>query len=220
MTLSRDQVQAYYNRFGKLQDTQAFYEDAALDILIEHAAFDKAQAVFEFGCGTGRFAVRLLTSCLSPSATYTGIDLSETMVTIAQQRLSPYPDRARVIQSDGSIHYPIADQSVDRVVSTYVIDLLSETDIQKAISEAHRALAPDGKICLVSLSTGINFSSRMVCAIWNAVFNRRASLVGGCRPVQLATYLDENSWSIDYHKIITQFAVPSEILIAHPKEQQ
>ena len=214
MTLTRSQAKTFYDRFGKKQDTQAFYEDAALEDLIKHAGFDNTKAIFEFGCGTGRFAIRLLTSCLSPSATYTGIDLSETMVNIAQQRLSPYSDRARVIQSDGSIHYPIADHSVDRVVSTYVLDLLSETDIQQAIAEAHRVLTPDGKLCLVSLSTGINFSSRMVCAIWNAVFNQRASLVGGCRPVQLASYLDENSWSIDYHKVITQFAVPSEILIA------
>jgi ubiquinone/menaquinone biosynthesis C-methylase UbiE len=220
MTLTRDQAKTYYDRFGKKQDTQAFYEDAAIDTLIEHADFENAQAVFELGCGTGRFAVRLLTSYLSPSATYTGVDLSETMVTIAQQRLSLYSVRANVTQSDGSIHYPLADHSVDHVISTYVLDLLPETDIREAIAEAHRVLTPDGKLCLVSLSNGINFSSRMVCAIWNAVFNRRASLVGGCRPVQLTTYLDENSWSIDYHKVITQFAVPSEILIARPKEQQ
>ncbi len=101
------------------------------------------------GCGTGRFAVHLLTSCLSPSATYTGIDLSETMVAIAQQQLS-----------------------------TYVLDLLPKTYIHEAINEAHRVLIPKGKLCLVSLSNGINFSSRLVCAIWNDVFNRRASLVG------------------------------------------
>ena len=220
MTLTRSQVQTFYNHFGKKQDTQAFYEDAALDTLIEHAAFDKAKAIFEFGCGTGRFAVRLLTSCLSPSATYTGVDLSETMVTIAQQRLSLHSVRASVTQSDGSIHYPLADHSVDRVISTYVFDLLPKTDIREAINEAHRVLTSEGKLCLVSLSYGINFSSRIVTAVWKNIFNLRASLVGGCRPINLLSYLDENNWSINYHKVISQYGVPSEILVASPREKQ
>lgn len=219
MTLTRSQAKTYYDRFGIKQDTQAFYEDAALDILIAHAAFDKAKALFELGCGTGRFALRLLTSCLSPSATYSGTDLSETMVSIAQQRLLPYSERASVTRTDGTIHFPLADHSVDRVISTYVLDLLSETDIRNAITEAHRVLTADGKLCLVSLTNGINAPSRIVSSLWQKVFNLRASLVGGCRPVQLVTYLDENIWSVDYHKVITQFAVPSEILIASPIEK-
>ena len=216
MTLTRDQAQSYYDRFGKLQDTQAFYEDAALDLLIEHADFENAKAVFEFGCGTGRFAVRLLTSYLPSSTIYTGTDLSPTMVNIAHQRLSLYSVRTCVARTDGSIHYPLTDHSVDRVISTYVLDLLPESDIRVAINEAYRVLTPDGKLCLVSLSSGISLSSRIVSSVWETVFNLRASLVGGCRPIQLLSYFDENNWSINYHKVITQFGVPSEILVASP----
>jgi hypothetical protein len=38
MVLTRSQAQRFYDRFGKKQDAQAFYEDAALDDLIAHAA--------------------------------------------------------------------------------------------------------------------------------------------------------------------------------------
>jgi hypothetical protein len=40
MALTRYQAQYFYDRFGKKQDIQAFYEDAALDNLIAQAAPD------------------------------------------------------------------------------------------------------------------------------------------------------------------------------------
>ena len=61
--LTASEAEAYYNRFGKKQDSQGFYEDPALNDLIAHASFQDAQRVFEFGCGTGKFAARLTHSC-------------------------------------------------------------------------------------------------------------------------------------------------------------
>jgi ubiquinone/menaquinone biosynthesis C-methylase UbiE len=217
MVLTRSQAQNFYNRFGKKQDTQAFYEDAALDDLIAHAAFEQVEKVFELGCGTGRFASRLLTKHLSTSASYFGIDLSQTMIAIAEQRVLPYAERAKVSQSDGSLHFPLPDHSVDRVVSTYVLDLLPETDVRQAISEARRVLIPDGKLCLVSLTQGVTVVSRIFIALWSALFRLRPSLVGGCRPILLNTFFDQQRWSVDYRNVVTRFGVPSEVLIASPK---
>jgi ubiquinone/menaquinone biosynthesis C-methylase UbiE len=217
MILTRSQAQAFYDHFGAKQDAQAFYEDAALDELIAHGAFDQAENVFELGCGTGRFALRLFTNYLTPSASYIGIDLSRTMVKIAQQRLSVYAARARLVQSDGALHLPLVDHSVDRVVSTYVLDLLSDTDIQQIVSEAYRVLTPGGKLCLVSLTNGETFASRIVSVLWSTAFRLQATLVGGCRPIRLETCLDTRLWSIDHHKVVTQYGVPSEVLIASQK---
>jgi ubiquinone/menaquinone biosynthesis C-methylase UbiE len=217
MVLTRSQAKAFYDHFGKKQDSQSFYEDAALDELIAHAAFEEAAKVFEFGCGTGRLALRLLTEHLLPSAAYLGIDLSQTMIDISQQRISPYSERAKVMRSEGSICFPLPDRSVDRVVSTYVLDLLSQTDIRAAILEASRVLVPSGKLCLVSLTTGVTFSSRIISNLWSNVFRLHAPLVGGCRPILLDSYIDRDSWSVDYHNVITQFGVPSEVLIASLK---
>lgn len=43
-------------------------------------AFETATHVFELGCGTGRFAERLLERHLPATARYKGIDLGPTMV--------------------------------------------------------------------------------------------------------------------------------------------
>jgi len=216
MVLTPSQARKFYDHWGTRQDTQAFYEDAALDDLVAHAAFGHAASLFEFGCGTGRFASRLLTRHLPPSASYLGIDISKTMIEIADKRISPFADRARVELSDESVVFPLPDHSVDRVVSTYVIDLLSETDIQKAISEAGRVLKPGGKVCLLSLTTGNTMTSRLVTGLWSALFRLHAPLVGGCRPIWIESFVSHERWVVQYRNVVTRFGVPSEVLIATP----
>lgn len=217
MVLTPAQAKTFYDRFGRKQDSQSFYEDKALAELIGHADFAQAHSLFELGCGTGRFALRLLSSELPDDANYLATDLSDTMIALAQQRLAPYATRARVVRAEGDMHFPLRDQSVDRVVATYVLDLLSDTDIQQAIREARRVLMPGGKLCLASLSQGINLSSRLVCRVWSGLFRLHAPLVGGCRPIRLLPLFDTGLWSVDYQHVLTQFGVPSEILIATPK---
>jgi ubiquinone/menaquinone biosynthesis C-methylase UbiE len=153
---------------------------------------------------------------LPSDASYTGVDLSDTMLALSQQRLASYGERARLILSSGDLQFPLADQSVDRVMATYVLDLLSESDIKQVIDEARRVLLPGGKLCLVSLSQGINVASRLVCRLWSVLFRLHAPLVGGCRPIRLLPYFDRKCWHIEYHHVLTQFGVPSEILIATP----
>jgi len=217
MVLTHTQAQHFYDRFGKKLDTQSFYEDAALDELIAHAAFGEARSIFEFGCGTGRFAERLLAEHLAPSATYFGLDISPTMIGLATERLAHYAERAQVLQSDGAIQFPLPDHAVDRIVIAYVLDILSESDARQAIAEARRTLAPAGKLCLVSLSSGVTLASRLVTTLWSAAFRLHAPMVGGCRPILLETLLVPDDWSIEYRNVITQFGVPSEVLIASPR---
>lgn len=217
MILSPHEAQRFYDRFGKKQDAQAFYEDAALEDLITHAKFETAQSVFEFGCGTGRFAARILKNALPASATYTGIDISQTMVLLAEQRLLLYKKRASVTKSSGDNHFQIAEHSVDRVVSTYVLDLLSDADIRNVLTEAHRVLKPDGKLCLVSLTNGVTVFSKLVSILWKMCFKIHSTLIGGCRPISLKSYFDQSSWSLEYHHIVIQYGISSEVVIATPK---
>jgi ubiquinone/menaquinone biosynthesis C-methylase UbiE len=212
-TLTPSEARAFYDRFGKKQDTQGFYENPALDDLIDHANFNDAQKVFELGCGTGKFAARLLGDHLSSSARYLGCDVSATMVNLAKQRLAPYAERAKVVRSDGSIRFPLSDRSVDHVISNYVLDLLSEEDILLVFAEAHRVLTLKGKFCLVSLTKGVSFVSRIVSLIWMEVFHLRPTLVGGCRPILLESYLDKERWQLEYQRVLTPFGVPSEVFI-------
>lgn len=216
--LTHGGARAYYDRFGRKQDWQGFYENPAIDDLITHAGFDAAQTVFEFGCGTGRLGERLLSEHLPGSARYVGCDISSVMIGIAAQRLAGYGERARLVHTEGEVRFPMADRSIDRVVSTYVLDLLSSDDIGRFFSETHRVLSLDGRLCLASLTFGVSALSRIVASVWTSVFRLRPSLVGGCRPVRLEHYARRDHWRIEHRHVVSPYGVPSEVLILAPRE--
>jgi ubiquinone/menaquinone biosynthesis C-methylase UbiE len=212
--LTHEQAQAFYNRMGVKQDWQAFYEAKATHDLITHASFETAQAVFEFGCGTGALAERLLVSSLSSEARYVAVDSSTTMIRLAKARLARFGSRVQVWQTDGSLQFAAASGSFDRFVSTYVADLLSASDIATLFSEAHRLLRPEELLCLVSLTPGPTWLSRRVTELWAGVHRLSPSLVGGCRPLELHVLLQAYPFHLEYVQVVTAFGIPSEIIIA------
>ena len=215
--LTRQQARNFYDRFGRRQDRQAWYENAAIECLLDHGEFSSAEAVVEFGCGTGRLAEMLLEHHLPPTGTYIGFDLSETMIQLTRKRLVPHGSRASVVRTDGRPRVPLPPTSCDRFVSTYVLDLLSNQDISRTLAQAWKVLRPDGLLCLTGLTYGTTLASRLTVAVWLAVHSLRPSLVGGCRPISLTDFLGPASWKVLFNTTVVSWGVPSEVLIARPR---
>ena len=182
--LSHEESRTFYDAFGSKQDLQRFYEDKAIDALLDHSFFERANAVVEFGCGTGRLAERLLREKLSARATYDGFDVSPTMVGLA---------------------------AGDRFLLTYVLDLLGEDEIRAAVMEAERVLAPEGLLCLASLTFGRSLPSRIVSRLWTAVHSRSPRLVGGCRPLRLEQFIPPG-WLVAHREVVCSFGICTEVL--------
>lgn len=212
--LSREDVQHFYDRFGAKQDQQGFYEDAALDALIQHGAFSDAQSVLEIGCGTGRLASRLLSDYLPPSAHYVGIDISATMVGLAEERLKSWAERAGVHLSSGNFDYSSYGGRFDRIVSTYVYDLLSYEEIDEVLEAAHSAVITGGFLCVAGLTKGTGLISAATSAAWTLVHSLKPSLVGGCRPIILSDFLPEHQWRIVHREVIVRATISSEVVVA------
>lgn len=213
-TLSYKQAQRFYDRFGRKQDGQAYYEDAALQEMISLADFDSSSSLLEFGCGTGRLGEIVLSKHLPPTARYVGIDISSVMIGLTRERLARFGDRVSLHQTDGCPRLDLPDDSFDRFVSTYVIDLLADGDAAELVREAHRVLRPDGLMCLVGLSDGCSLISRFVSSVWNVLHRLRPQWVGGCRPVELKRILAEDYWQIVYSSRVASWGIPSEVLVA------
>jgi ubiquinone/menaquinone biosynthesis C-methylase UbiE len=212
--LSHQEARRFYDRFGSKQDWQHFYEDVATKALIENGEFNKANAVMEFGCGTGRFAERLLEKHLPLEAKYIGVDISETMAVLARKRLHRFSPRAEVLRSDGSLRLNFEAEAFDRFVANYVLDLLTVDDSRVLLREAWRVLPEGGIIGLVSLTHGFTSASRVVERIWSAIHAIRPMLVGGCRPISLPELVTEPEWRVRYHGRFSSFGVPSEAVVA------
>ena len=212
--LSPAEAKRFYDRLGSRQDWQGFFENPPINEMIAHTVFDSPHSVFEFGCGTGSLAARLLRHHLPADARYVGLDISSTMVSLTRERLKPWAERARVYQSDGSSRIPEPDRSFDRFISTYVFDLLAPDFIDQLLSEAHRLLVPGGKLCLVSMTFGATPLSRVVCLGWLRVWRFRPGIVGGCHPIMLSDYLRSDWWNADHETVVTSWGITSEVLVA------
>lgn len=211
-TLSHAEARRFYDRFGARQDKQSFYEDAALDVLVEHARFGEAQAVVEFGCGTGRLAERLLEGPLAGNATYRGFDISATMIELTRSRLERFAERAEVIQTGGEMRLPLPDDCADRLVSTYVLDIFSDRDLRAFVAEAARVVRPGGLLCVTSLGHGDSLPSRVVTGIWSFVHRLRPSLVGGCRPLDPTLYFPP-PFVLEHRSTVEAWLIPSVVAV-------
>lgn len=216
-----DAVEArrYYDRIGRFQDTQRVYEDPAVRRLVERGAFEKSDAVFELGCGTGRLAASLLGSVLPDGARYLAVDVSPAMVRLASERLSRWAGRATVrLVEPPAVTLPGDDAAFDRFLATYVFDPLSAEQAGSLVAEAARLLVPGGLLAVVSLTQGTTTASRMVCSAWNAVALRWPTLVGGCRPIGLAELAAGPEWNLIHSEVVVRFGVPSGVMVAERKE--
>ncbi len=214
--LSHEQARAFYDRFGSRQDLQRFYENAAIAALVTAADFEHSHAVVELGCGTGALARDLLERRLPPQATYLGLDVSRTMIDLARRRVAPWRGRARVELTTGEPRIPLPDGSCDRFLSTYVLDLLSDEDIRGALSEAERVLAPEGLLCLASLTFGQTATSRVVCRFWRWLHALHPQAVGGCRPLWLLEALGQE-WLMLHREVVCAFGLCTEVVVARAK---
>ena len=208
-----DEAKRFYDRLGKLQDAQ-IYERTALKRLVAASDFEHASAVFELGCGTGRLAAELLEEHLPETARYVGIDISSTMIGIATRRLTRWGKRATVSQVDGTGSLAFASGSFDRIVATYVLDLLPDAASANVLREAHRLLMRGGKLCVITSTEGAGPISRLVSAAWMRLYRINPSLVGGCRPLRRRSWLDERHWTIEHTEVITSWGIASEIVVA------
>jgi SAM-dependent methyltransferase len=212
--LDQDRLRRFYDRMGAGQDSQGFYEDPALDALVRAGEFGAAGSVLEIGCGTGKFAARLLREELPEGARYLGTDMSGRMVELARARIAPWAGRARVEASDGGFDPEAWDGPFDRVVLTYVFDLMDEDRIAAALGAIHGALAPGGRLCACGLTRGTGPVSRGASGLWSAIHRAAPYLVGGCRPLVLAELLPPRDWRVVHREVVVSWAIPSEVLVA------
>ena len=214
--LTPEQASRVYNRIGRFQDWQVIYEHRALRELFRVGSFGFAKSIFEFGCGTGAFAARILSDYAPPDCRYVGMDVSRKMVALSTARLERWEKRAEISLSDGSARIDQPNGAFDHFVSNYVFDLLSPEYASGVISEAHRIFGNAGKLCLVSLGSGRSGVSRIVTAVWEEAWRTNPDLVGGCRPVDVRSLLKPERWSIEQYKMVASFGITSEVVVATP----
>jgi ubiquinone/menaquinone biosynthesis C-methylase UbiE len=134
--------------------------------------------VLELGCGTGR---NLAALAARGATTLAGVDLSDGMLAIARARL-PGASFWRASILDPT---PLDPASVDLVLITLVLEHVA--DPSAAFAEAHRVLAPGGRLVVIelhpdALSSGsrAHFEGPDGATYTTAAFSHTAAELGRC----------------------------------------
>ncbi|WP_147116192.1 class I SAM-dependent methyltransferase, partial [Pseudonocardia sulfidoxydans] len=136
----------FYDRFSRFLGAR----DAHWRLLVQ-AGIEPGTRVLEIGCGTGNLV--LLAAGAEPGAVITGIDPDPEAIAWARRKAAR-AGSAVALQEGFAEEIPMADGSVDRVLSSFMLHHVSAPDRVLALREARRVLAPGGRLHLVDIDRG------------------------------------------------------------------
>lgn len=207
-----EDVVAFYSRTGRVFEAWGRLVDSrARTRILQLCAVSDGDTVLEVGAGTGSQLVTLASA--NPSGRTVGIDLAEGMLREARRRLAAAGvTHAEVLRADAR-ELPLDDDSVDVVVSAYVLDILAWDDIRRALMECCRVLRPGGRLVLCHVTPG----ERRLHRLGDQLYGSGLPLTGNCRGIRLATLVAEHGFDQITREYRAQFLLPSEIVTARTR---
>jgi len=133
---SADHWDDYLARLGQLHDYQRLFKSRAVRNCLSH--LDQTSKILDCGVGTGAFSLGLLDSIAHP-VHVSGIDISDSMLTHAQQNLKNWSQTLDLRWGDIR-RLPFADAAFDAVIFAHVLEHLA--DPVTALRELVRVLKP------------------------------------------------------------------------------
>jgi demethylmenaquinone methyltransferase / 2-methoxy-6-polyprenyl-1,4-benzoquinol methylase len=109
-----------------------------------------ARTVLDVACGTAGVMAQLA-RCCPPTTCLVGIDFTEAMLRVGQQRLATTAPAHRVYLCVGDAHcLPHPEKSFDAV--TMMFGVRNFADPAAGLAECYRVLRPEGHLCLVEFT--------------------------------------------------------------------
>lgn len=155
-------------------------EELGVSRAVERSLATWPSTVLEVGVGPGRGIARLA----HPTRRTVGVDLSRQMLRLAAARLNGEHLNASLTRAN-VLQLPFRSNSFDAVLSTFLLDLLSDPDIPVAVAELARVAAAGGRVVLGVMELPNKLAERA----WMTAYRTAPELVGRCRPVELAGHL-------------------------------
>ena len=111
------------------------------------------QVVLDYGCGIGALASMVL----DKNCSYLGADVNAEAIKLLKQN---YP-KANIILLDGTGRLDLANESVDVVLSSYVlVSIIDDTKVEVIFNEIKRVLKPGGIVWLAEATTSLDYKEQ------------------------------------------------------------
>ena len=208
--LTISEVQDAYSRLAPLYGVwEVLTEGRARKLALELANARSGEAILEVAVGPG-LALESLRRA-NPAGLTVGIDLTPAMLQRTRRRFRRRSLASPALLQADARFLPFTDARFDLVFSSYLLDLFSLPDIEKALPEMRRVLRPSGRLILVHLRRESSWFDR----IWGLFYGMVPMLLGGCRPIRVAPYLPAAGFTIvEAHRIV-QWGIPAEVILAN-----
>ncbi len=180
LTRSKSQVRANYDRLSRWYDLFGGWSEKRFrDIGLRQLAPVKGETILELGFGTGH-CIQALAQSVGMSGRVHGIDLSQGMIRVTQERVrqARLLDRIDLICGEAT-HLPYAPGVMDAVFISFVLELFEASEISLVLQECQRVLRMDGRIGVVALSKEPP-TAMMKCYEW--LHNKFPNFID-CRPI-------------------------------------
>jgi ubiquinone/menaquinone biosynthesis C-methylase UbiE len=203
---STRRLRRLYDLIGRRHDWAERYEGRAKALALEGLRLAPGQRVLNVGAGTG-IEQRAIVRALGRSGPAVAVDVSPVMLRLVRGRTG-----SPVVLADAR-RLPFADGAFDRLLCSYVLDLLPEPDLKGTVEEFARVIRAGGLLALVAMSEGTTPGSRLLVGAWKTLYRVSPMLCGGCRPVALAALVGRLDLQLERSESTVQLGVPSQILI-------
>lgn len=209
---SKEETKHFYNKIARVYDLLAEHSEqpmreAGLQLLDARPG----ERLLELGFGTGH-CLKTLAEAVGEEGRVFGVDLSETMVELAQQTLSEagLAGRVELTCGDAAERLPLADASVDGIFMSFTLELFDTPEIPIVLAECRRVLKPGGRLVVVGVSKEGKQNFVVSAFEWT---HRHFPNLMDCRPIFIARALEAAGFLIR-EKQIEHMWVPVEVALA------
>jgi demethylmenaquinone methyltransferase/2-methoxy-6-polyprenyl-1,4-benzoquinol methylase len=197
---TKDETKAFYNKIAKVYDvlaerSEVHVRKAGLEMLNPQ----RGERVLEIGFGTGHSLIELARS-VGPSGKVFGIDLSEKMVEVSQERADEEGLGERIELSCGdALHLPYESESLNGIFMSFTLELFDTPEIPLVLAECERVLKPEGRIVVIGMSRVLPEGLVMEIFEWT---HRHFPNYLDCRPMLVRQALEDSGFQICDSKIM------------------
>ncbi len=197
---SRREIKHFYNKIATVYDSLADRSEAPVrKVGVDMLNPQRGERLLEIGFGTGHCLIELGRS-VGPAGRVFGIDLSERMLEISEERTHQegLADRVELVCGD-ALHLPYASQTFDGILMSFTLELFDTPEIPLVLAECRRVLKAAGRIVVVGMSRAQPGGIMTEIFEWT---HRHFPNYLDCRPILVRQAIEDAGFRIGDSKIM------------------
>lgn len=211
---SKEEAKSSYNQMSRWYDfISGSSEKKYRDLGLQKLKAASGEQIIEIGYGTGH-CILTLAQAVGSTGKVCGVDISEGMLAISQERLlaAGLIDQVDLRTGDG-VALPFESNRFDAVFTSFTLELFDTPEIPLVLQECLRVLRPGGRIVVVCLAKKPGLAVNIY--EW---FHERMPVSVDCRPILAQDDLTRAGFSIREVDSLLMWGLPVEIILAEKKD--